>query len=317
MTTQQARQGHSAAWRRALGSLKRDKLMYLLLIPGVLWFLLFKYVPMYGVTIAFRDYNIFKGFADAPFTGLAVFRKLFGYDAFWTAFKNTIILSLLKLVYGFPIPILLSLMINEIRGNKTKKLVQTAVLLPNFISWVVMGSLIYMIFSPSSGVIRTIANMLGYKGHIPNILTNKENFRMVLVWSDIWKSAGYGTIVYLGVITGLDPQLYEAAEIDGAGWLGRIWHVTLPGLRPTIVILFIFRMGALMNVGFEQIFVMSNPLVLEVSEVLDTYVYKLGMSNRQYSLATAAGLFKSAICLVLVYVTNRISNVIEPGSGIM
>lgn len=309
--------GRRASLRRTLGAVRRDRLLYVMLIPGVAWFLLFKYVPMYGVTIAFRDYNIFQGFANAPFVGLDVFRKLFSYDAFWQAFRNTVILSILKLLYGFPIPILLSLMINEIRGGKTKKLVQTAVLLPNFISWVVMGSLIYMIFSPSSGVIRSVADFFGYQGTIPNILTSKDNFRMVLVWSDIWKSAGYGTIVYLGVITGLDPQLYEAAEIDGAGWLRRIWHITLPGLRPTIIILLIFRMGALMNVGFEQIFVMSNPLVLEVSEVLDTYVYKLGMTSRQYSLATAAGLFKSAICLVLVYATNKLSNTIEPGSGIM
>lgn len=317
MTGRLQRNGPPGRAARTLGSLRRDKLLYLMLIPGVAWFLLFKYAPMYGVTIAFRDYNIFQGFSNAPYVGLEVFRKLFGYDAFWQAFRNTVILSILKLICGFPVPILLSLMINEVRGSKTKKLVQTAVLLPNFISWVVMGSLIYMIFSPSSGVIRTVADLLGYTGTIPNILTNKDNFRMVLVWSDIWKSAGYGTIVYLGVITGLDPQLYEAAEIDGASWLRRIWHVTLPGLRPTIVILLIFRMGALMNVGFEQIFVMSNPLVLEVSEVLDTYVYKLGMTSRQYSQATAAGLFKSIIGLVLVYVTNRISNRIEPGSGIM
>lgn len=298
-------------------ALRRDRLLYLMLIPGVLWFLLFKYAPMYGVTIAFRDYNIFRGFANAPFVGLGVFQKLFGYDAFWEAFRNTVILSLLKLVFGFPVPILLSLMINEIRGSGKKKLVQTAVLLPNFISWVVMGSLIYMIFSPSTGVLRAAADFFGYAGKIPNLLTDKANFRMMLVISDIWKSAGYGTIVYLGVITGLDPQLYEAAEIDGAGWLGRIWHVTLPGLRPTIIILLIFRMGALMNVGFEQIFVMSNPLVLEVSEVLDTYVYKLGMTSRQYSLATAAGLFKSLIGLTLVLATNRLSNAVEPGSGIM
>ena len=298
-------------------SLRMDTLIYVMLIPGIAWFLLFKYVPMYGVTIAFRNYNVFQGFSNAPFVGLDVFRKLFSYADFWNAFRNTIILSLMKLVCGFPVPILLSLMINEIRHSSIKKFVQTAVLLPNFISWVVMGIVIYMIFSPSSGAIAAMMRSLGYEGAMPNLLTNKATFRWVLVYSDVWKSAGYGTIIYLGVIVGIDPTLYEAAQIDGAGWLKSIWHVTLPGLRPTIVILLIFRMGALMNVGFEQIFVMTNPLVNPVAEILDTYVYKIGMSNRQYSLAMAASLFKSAICFVLVLVTNTLSNKIEPGSGIM
>jgi putative aldouronate transport system permease protein len=298
-------------------SYKRDRLLYLMLLPGLCWFLLFKYVPMYGLSIAFRNYNIFQGFANAPFAGLSVFRRLFGYADFWLAFRNTLILSILKLLCGFPIPILLSLMINEIPHSIPKKIVQTAVLLPNFISWVVMGSLIYIIFSPNSGVIRSLADFAGFKGNLPNILTDKNNFRTMLVWSDIWKSAGYGTIVYLGVITGIDSQLYEAAEIDGAGWLRRIWHITLAGMRSTIIILLIFRMGALMNVGFEQIFVMSNPLVRDVSEVLDTYVYKIGMTNRQYSMASAAGLIKSVIGLLLVLITNRLANRIEPGSGIM
>ena len=300
-----------------LHALRMDTLLYVMLFPGIVWFLVFKYLPMYGVTIAFRNYNIFQGFANAPWVGFSVFRKLFAYADFWSAFRNTVILSLMKLFCGFPVPIVLSLMINEVQGSKKKKFIQTAVLLPNFISWVVMGIVVYMIFSPSSGVLAAMLRMMGFQGVIPNLLTNKNTFRWVLVWSDVWKSAGYGTIVYLGVITGIDPQLYEAAQIDGAGWLKSVWHVTLPGLRPTIIILLIFRMGALMNVGFEQIFVMTNALVNPVAEILDTYVYKIGMTNHRYSLAMAASLFKSAICFVLVLMTNKISDRIEPGSGIM
>jgi len=298
-------------------SFKRDRMLYLLMIPGLAWFILFKYAPLYGISIAFRDFNIFQGFSRAPFVGFQVFEKLFGYPDFFLAFKNTIILAVLKLFCGFPIPILLSLMINEIRGSRKKKFVQTAVLLPHFISWVVMGSIIYMICSPNSGAIRSILLLLGYKGVIPDLLTNKDTFRMVLVWTDVWKSAGYGTIIYLGVITGIDTQLYEAAEIDGAGWLRRVWHITLAGLRPTIVILFLFRMGALMNVGFEQILILSNALVRPVSEVLETYVYKIGINSRQYSLATAAGFINSVIGLCLVFFTNKLANRLEPGSGIM
>ena len=190
---------------------------------------------MYGVSIAFRDFIIFQGFSNAPFVGLKVFQKLFNYPDFYMAFRNTIIFSVLKLVCGFPIPILISLIINEIRRSKMKKFIQTAVILPHFVSWVVLRSIIYMIFSPGSGAIKSILLMLGFKRVIPNSQINKETFSMVLVWTDIWKGADWGTIVYLGVITCIDSQLYEAAEIDGAGWLRRIWHITLARLRPTIV----------------------------------------------------------------------------------
>jgi putative aldouronate transport system permease protein len=172
-------------------------------------------------------------------------------------------------------------------------------------------------FSPNAGVIRYIANLLGHTGKVYDVLTTKETFRAFLVVTYIWKNMGMGTIVYLAAITNVDQQLYEAAEIDGAGRLRKIWHITLSSIRPTIIILLIFRVGTLMNVGFEQIFVMSNSIVIEVSEVLDTYVYKVGIVQQQFSLATAAGLFKSIICLILVVVTNKISNRIEPGSGIM
>lgn len=304
-------------WKIARTAILRDKLLYVMLIPGVLWFILFKYVPMYGITIAFRDYNIFQGFSNAPWAGFSNFHKLFSLPAFWDAFNNTIILSIMKLFCGFPVPILLSLMINEIRNVHAKKLVQTVVLLPNFISWVVISAIMYALFSVNSGAIKALADMVGYSGKMTNFMQYKGSFRWVLVISDIWKSAGYGTIVYLGVMTSIDPTLYEAAEIDGASWLQKIWHVTLPGMRPSIIILLIFRLGAMLNVGFEQIFVLSNPLVAEVAEVLDTYVYKVGMTNRQYTTAMAASLLKALIGMVLVFSANFVANKIEPDSGIM
>jgi putative aldouronate transport system permease protein len=288
-----------------------------MMIPGLLYFIVFKYAPMYGISIAFRDFNIFKEYSDAPYVGLKYFVRLFNLPGFIRAFRNTFYLSLYMFVFGFPAPIILSIMINEVAYSKIKKIIQTSVILPNFISWVVIGSLLYSMFSPNAGVIRYIANLLGHTGKVYDVLTTKETFRAFLVVTYIWKNMGMGTIVYLAAITNVDQQLYEAAEIDGAGRLRKIWHITLSSIRPTIIILLIFRVGTLMNVGFEQIFVMSNSIVIEVSEVLDTYVYKVGIVQQQFSLATAAGLFKSIICLILVVVTNKISNRIEPGSGIM
>jgi putative aldouronate transport system permease protein len=297
--------------------MRRFYMLYLMMIPGLVYFIIFKYVPMYGITIAFRDFSIFKGYSDAPFAGLEYFRKLFSLPSFNRAFTNTFFLSFYMFIFGFPIPIILSIMINEVTQFRLKKLIQTSVILPNFISWVVIGSLLYSIFSPNAGVIRYIADALGHEGKVYDVLTTKETFRAFLVVTYIWKNMGMGTIVYLAAITNVDPQLYEAAEIDGAGKFRKIWHITLSSIRPTIIILLIFRVGTLMNVGFEQIFVMSNPITIGVSEVLDTYVYKIGLVQQQFSLATAAGLFKSIICFVLVVVTNKISNKIEPGSGIM
>lgn len=303
--------------RIALGSMWKDRLLYIMLIPGILWFILFKYVPMYGVSIAFRNYNVYEGFSNAPWVGLANFVRLFNYPVFWSVFNNTIVLSIMKLICGFPVPIILSLIINEIRNVYCKKFVQTVVLLPNFISWVVISAVMYALFSVNSGAVKSIADLIGYQGKMTNFLQRRESFRWVLVISDIWKSAGYSTIVYLGVMTGIDPMLYEACEIDGGTWLQKVWHITLPGMRPSIIILLIFRLGALLNVGFEQIFVLSNALVQDVAEVLDIYVYKIGMTQRQYTTAMSASLFKSLIGMALVFGANHVANRIEPDSGIM
>ena len=208
-------------------------------------------------------------------------------------------------------------MINEVVNTKYKKFVQTSVLLPSFISWVVIAGIMYVLFSPNSGVIKGVASFFGYTGRITDIMGNKSSFRYVIVISDIWKNMGMGTIVYLAAISGIDQQLYEAAIIDGAGKWRQMWHVTLASLRPTIVILLIMRVGGILNAGFDQIFTLYNPLVYEVSEIIDTYVYKIGILQHNFSIATAADLFKSVIGLVMVLLTNAISKKIDENSGLI
>jgi len=274
-------------------------------------------VPMYGITIAFRDYNLFRGFSDAPWIGLEVFAKMFSLSSFNRAFRNTVIISLAKLAWGFPAPIILSLMLNAVVHAKLKKSVQTSLLLPHFMSWVVIGGILYMMLSPSSGVIKDVARFFGHQGTVVNIMGDKRYFRTFLVASEIWKEMGYGTIVYLAAIAGIDQELYEAARSDGASRMAQMWHVTLASIRPMIVLLLILRVGGILNAGFEQIFVLYNPLVVDVSEILDTYVYKMGVVQADYSLGTAAGLFKSIVGLIFVLSTNYLAKKIDPDSGLI
>jgi putative aldouronate transport system permease protein len=303
---------------RALArDVRRDHLLYVMLIPGLLYFILFKYVPMYGVTIAFRDYSVFKGFSDAPWVGWENFIELFSKSAFLRALGNNIVISVLKLVLGFPASLILALMINEITRSKARKTIQTAVILPNFVSWVVVNGLLFAMFNTTSGAFTGILRSLGYQGQITNIMSQKESFLWVIVISHIWKGAGMGTIVYLAAIVGIDQQLYEAAQIDGAGHWRQLWHITLSSIRSTIVVLLIFRVGEMMFAGFDQIFAISNYLVVSTADIIDTYVYRIGMEQSKFSLATAAGLFQSFTGLVLVLVTNYIAKKIDPDSGIM
>ena len=302
--------------KQILRDMRRDWWLYLMILPGILYITIFKYVPMYGVTIAFKNYSIFKGYLASPWVGFEIFQKLFAKSAFIRALKNNIIISLQKLCFGFPTPIILSLMINEVRKSWLKKGIQTAVILPNFISWIVISGLLFAVFSTQSGAFPGLLRSFGAT-KVPDILADKEHFRLVVLFSYLWRSGGYGTIIYLSAIAGIDQNLYEAAAIDGAGRWKQMWHVTLASLAPTIVVLFIMRVGDLMYAGFDQIFAMSNPLVVSVVEIIDTYVYKLGMESRKFSEATAAGLFQSIIGLILVLTTNFIAKKIDPESGIM
>lgn len=301
--------------RRILRDISRDRVLYALLLPGLTYFILFHYVPMFGITYAFREYSIVQGAGN--WVGLEIFRKLFSRVAFQRAFENNVIISLLKLISGFPVPIILSLMINEIRRSRPKKIIQTAVILPNFISWFIISGLLFAMFNVTSGAIPSLIKMLLPGATIVNILSDKNSIRAVVVVSYVWQAAGMGTIVYLAAITGIDQQLYEAAMIDGAGKWKQMWHITLATLRPTIIILFIFRIGAVMDAGFDQIYALSNPLVVSKIDIIDTYVYKSGIEQARFSEATAAGLFKSTIGLTLVLLTNSIAKRIDPDSGIV
>lgn len=315
--TRELRQhGRQGRFLRVLRDVRMDTALYIMLIPGLAYFIIFKYVPMYGISIAFREYSVFKGFADAPYVGLTNFQNLFARQGFTRALQNNIAISAMKLCFGFPIPVILSLMINELSRRRYKKFIQTAIILPSFISWVVVNGLLFALFSPSTGAIKGVLTSFGVTT-IPNIMGQKDTFRWVILLSYVWKTAGMGTVVYLAAISGIAPELYEAAVMDGAGRLRQLWNVTLPSIRSTIVVLLIFRVGEIMHAGFDQIFAISNPLVISVADIIDTYVYTLGLEQRKFSLATAAGLFQSLIGLVLVLVTNAIAKRIDPESGII
>lgn len=295
--------------------IKQEYLLYLLLVPGLLYFIIFKYIPMYGVTIAFQDYNIFNTKSSA-WVGFDNFQQLFSQVGFQRALLNNIVISLKKIIVGFPTPIIMSLMINEINNKFFKKAVQTSVILPSFISWVVINGLMFALFSPNMGGVKQVAEMFGYQGVLPSILTDTAHFQDVIVWSHVWKNAGMGTVVYLAALMGIDTQLYEAAAIDGAGKWKQLIHVTLPGMYSTIIVLLIFRVGEVMYAGFDQIFAITNPMVNSVADIIDTFVFRMGMQNQQFSIATAAGLFQSAIGLALVLITNSIAKKVDPENGL-
>ena len=292
-------------------------MFYLMFLPGFIYILLFKYWPMYGIIIAFNDYKITSGFFNSAWVGFANFQRLFSSAAFIRALQNNIFISIYKLIFGFPFPIILALLINEVRHPLPKRFIQTAVILPNFISWVVVSGLMYAIFSPNSGAIKDLVSFFGYRGEVPNLLTSTKHFQAYLVMTHVWKNAGMGTIVYLAAISSIDQELYEAAAVDGAGRWRQIWHVTLASIRTTIVILLIFRMGDVMYAGFDQVYAMSNNLVISVADIIDTYVFRLGLEQMRFSLATAAGLFQSFIGMFLVIGVNAIARRVDQNSAIM
>ena len=302
-------------YRRMWRDIRADWILYLLLVPGMVYVVLFHYIPMLGVANAFRDYSAVTG--PGAWRGLEIFEKLFSRVAFQRAFRNNIIISLFKLLCGFPVPIILSLMINEIRRPRVKKFIQTAIILPNFISWFIISGLLFAMFSVTSGAIPGLIRSLNPNAVITNVLQDKDCIRAVVIASYVWQASGMGTIVYLAAITGIDQQLYEAAMIDGAGKWQQMVHITLPTLMPTIIVLFIFRVGSVMNAGFDQIYALSNSLVVSKIDIIDTYVFKIGIEQAKFSEATAAGLFKSAIGLVLVLTTNYLAKKVDPDSGIM
>lgn len=292
--------------RRLLYYLRRDRYLYLFLLPAMGFYLVFKYSPLYGELIAFKDFQIMKGIWNSPWVGLKHFQGLLSNPDFWQVFRNTMLLNVYKLLFVFPAPIFLALMLNEVRLNGFKRLIQNLLYLPHFISWVVLGGVIVAVLSPSTGIINTIMEKVFGLEPI-YFMTHTGWWPVVFTLSSIWQSAGWGTILYLAAMANIDPQLYEAAKIDGASKLRQIWHVTLPGIRPTIAILLILQMGQVTDVGFEQVYNLQNEAVFSVSDVISTYVYRMGLQAAQYSYSTAVGLFQGIIALILMLTVNKIT----------
>lgn len=283
----------------------KKKYLYLMLVPFIVYYVIFCYVPMYGITIAFKDFNPMLGIWKSPWQGFDTFRQLFGMEKFFSVFWNTIRISVIRLIFGFPFPIIIALLLNEIRNQRLKKTVQTVVYIPNFISWVILGGILTSILSMDTGVVNQIIKALGFEPI--GFLTEEKYFVPTMVVSMIWKTFGWNTIIYLAAITGIDPNFYEAATVDGANRWQKLVHITLPCIRSVIVVVLITRIGSLMQAGFEQIFVLYHPGVYGTADIIDTYVYRMGLQEGKFELATAVGLFKSVINFALLVFANKVA----------
>jgi putative aldouronate transport system permease protein len=294
----------------------RHKWLYLMVLPGVLYMLIFNYLPMAGIIMAFQDYKlrirghsgVFASFIYSEFIGFDNFIEFFTSKTinFWSLLRNTLSISLLSLALYFPAPIILSLMLNELRSMSFKRVTQTLIYIPHFVSLVIVASITQQLFNTSDGIIYEIFKaLMGSKA--PSVLTEPGWFAPLIVGQSIWKETGYGTIIFLAALSGVDMQLYEAARIDGAGRWKLMWHITLPSIRGTIVIMLIMKCGSILNTGFEQIYLMKNAINSSRSQVFDTYIYERGIQNGQYSLSAAAGLFKSVVSLIMVLGANKIA----------
>lgn len=295
------RRSNNDVWRQ----LVRGRTMYLLMLPGVLYFILFKYVPMWGTLIAFKKYSVIAGFWASKWVGFEHFEKFFASDSFVMLFRNTMVISLLNLVIFFPLPILFALILNEIRIKLVKSFVQTVIYVPHFFSWVVVVGISFLFMATQDGIINRELGKLGLEKI--QFLTTPGWFPPIYVLQNIWKETGYNVIFYLAAMTAIDPCLYEAAVMDGASRWRRMIHITLPALKTTIVVLFILRLGHVLDVSFEHIYLMLNPAIREVADVFDTYVYREGIGKGNLSYATAVGLFKSVVALVLIVGANRLA----------
>ncbi|MCR5723840.1 MAG: ABC transporter permease subunit [Treponema sp.] len=280
----------------------QHKWLYFMIIPGAIYFILFKYAPMFGLVMAFQQYSPFKGILGSKFVGFLHFKTFFTGSDFWMLLRNTLWLSFLSIIFYFPAPIILALLLNEMKNQIFKRTIQTLIYVPHFISWVIVASITYTLFNTTDGAVNQALQILS--GKVVNFLGLPEYFRPMIIGQQMWKETGYGTIIYLAALSGIDAELYEAARVDGAGRWRMMWYITLPALKPTIVIMLILRVGGILSTGYEQIFLMRNALNVSVAEVFDTYVYMRGLVNAQYSYSTAAGLFKSLVSMILVLTAN-------------
>lgn len=285
--------------------IKRHRALYIMLLPGLLYFLIFRYIPLLGSIIAFQDYDIFSGIFKSDWVGLKWFEQMVTYPRFATLLKNTLIISLYQIVFAFPAPILLACLLNELRHVLFKRIVQTVVYMPHFLSWAIIYGLAFMLLSPQTGLVNQYIQEWG--GTVIPFLQEPDYARAVIVISGIWKEMGWSAIIFLAALAGVNPSLYEAAKIDGAGRWRQFLNITLPGLIPAIMILLLLKIGHILDSGFEQIYVFLNPLNYSVADVLDTYTYRAGIVEGEYSLTTAVGLLKSVVGFMLLAISNFVS----------
>lgn len=295
-----ARQKRESIWE----NMRRHKALYWMTLPGMLYFILFKYVPLLGSVIAFQDYQIFKGLLKSPWVGLENFVYIFQYPDFYRILGNTVKIGFAQILYGFPAPILLALLLNEVGNRKLKRCMQTVLYLPHFLSWAIIGSILFDLLS-LNGVVNSVRTAFGMD---PILYMQKADcFVPIVILSSIWKEMGWSAIVYLAAIAGISPELYEAAIVEGASRLKQALYITFPLLLPTITVMFLLRVGNFLNLGFEQIYVLMTPMTQSVGDILDTYVYQYGVLEGKYSMTTAIGLFKSIFGLVLMVLCNSLS----------
>nr|WP_025679905.1 ABC transporter permease subunit [Paenibacillus massiliensis] len=285
--------------------LRRHWQLYALLMLPMLYFIIFKYGPMYGVQVAFKDFNFFQGISDSPWVGLEFFREAFSNNDFFKALRNTLMLNFLDLIVSFPAPLILAIMLYELKVKWFKKLSQTILYIPHFISWVIIGGIVLQVFGTQSGFINNLLTSFGLDA-IP-FLADKNYWLITYLLVGVWQSAGWGTILYLAALTGINKELFEAAEVDGAGRFKKIWHISIPGIKTTIVTLLIINLGNMISIGFDRPYIIGNVAVRDYAEVLSTFVYRVGLQSGQISLATAVGLFQALVGLIFLLVANYTS----------
>lgn len=293
--------------------LKRNWVLYLFVLPAIAYVIIFNYVPMYGIQIAFKNYRAGLGIWGSPWAGLKWFNQFFSSPNCWNLIKNTLTISLYSLIAGFPFPIILALILNYTKSMKFKRFAQTVTYMPYFISTVVLVGMISLFFSPSSGFINTIIKAFG--GEAVYFLGDPKLFKHIYVWSGIWQGMGYSSIIYIAALSGVSPELHESARIDGANIVQRMWHIDIPTILPTVVILLVMNVGSIANVGYEKVYLMQNSLNLSTSEVISTYVYKVGLESAQFSFSTAIGLMTTVINFILLIIANTTANKLT-GSGL-
>ena len=300
---------HTAGLELDLGGqrrrlLRKYRLLFLLMAPALATLFIFQYIPIYGVVIAFKDYRYDLGILASPWNDFYHFKLLVDHPFFGRVLRNTIIISVYRIVFGFPAPIIVALLLDQLIDQRFKRTVQSITYLPHFLSWVVVASILVEVISPQRGIVGYIYTLLGQDP--PLLLTSKSAFRPILIITDIWKGVGWGSIIYLAAIATIEPSLYEVADMDGANRLQQARRITVPSLIPVITILFILRLGGVLNAGFDQIFNLYNPLVYEVADIIDTYVYRVGVIEQKFGFTTAVGLFKSVVGVILILATNAI-----------